>query len=171
MICGPVRLNFPPMNKYLNLAIACLGLAAPLSAQEKKPSGPATEPEYFPMPSMGGSPLPFSEAVKIGDTLYVSGQIGNAPGTQTLAPGGIVPEARRTLENIKAILERHGSSLDHAVKCTVFLADIKEWASFNEVYREFFKKNLPARSALGANGLALGARVEVECIAFVPAKK
>ena len=79
-----------------------------------------------------------------------------------------MPETRRTLENIKAILERHGSSLNHVMKCTVFLADIKDWPAFNEVYREFFKTNLPARSALGANGLAFGARVELECIAFVP---
>ncbi len=120
------------------------------------------------MPAAGGASLPFSEAVKLGDTLYVSGQIGNLPGTLTLAPGGIGPEARRALENMQAILERRGSSLQHVVKCTVYLADIREWAAFNEVYREFFKTNLPARSALGASGLALGARVEIECIAFVP---
>ena len=159
------------MNRYLTIAIAYIALTSAVVTQEKKPVGQAPGPQYFPMPSTGGSPLPFSEAVKLGDTLYVSGQIGNLPGTLTLAAGGIVPEARRTLENIKAILERHGSSMEHALKCTVFLADIKEWPAFNEVYREFFKTNLPARSALGANGLALGARVEVECIAFVPSKK
>ncbi|MEO6003510.1 MAG: RidA family protein [Opitutus sp.] len=123
------------------------------------------------MPPTGGAPLPFSEAVRVGDTLYVSGQIGNQPGTLTLVPGGIEPEARRALDNMKAILERHGSSLEHVAKCTVFLADIKEWPAFNQIYREYFKTKLPARSALGANGLALGARVEVDCIAFVPPKK
>ena len=128
-------------------------------------------PHYFPMPSTGGAPLPFSEAVRLGDTLYVSGQIGNLPGTLTLAPGGIVPESRRARENMQAVLERHGSSLAHVVKCTVFLADITEWPAFNEVYREYFKANLPARSALAASGLALGARAEVECIAFVPPQK
>src|SRR5207248_8291985 len=97
------------------------------------------------------TPLPFSQAVQLGHTLYVSGQVGVMPGTVNLAPGGLVPEARRVLENIKAILERHGTSLDHVMKCTVFLADIKDWPAFNEVYREFFKRNLPARSALGAN--------------------
>ncbi len=151
-------------------AVLCLSLAsaAPLLlAQEKNIEGP----QYFPMASTGGAPLPFSEAVKLGDTLYVSGQIGSVPGTLTLASGGIGPEARRALENIRAILERHGSSLDHVVKCTVFLAHIKDWPAFNEVYREYFKTNLPARSALGANGLAMGARVEIECIAFVPPKK
>jgi len=123
------------------------------------------------MPPTGGAPLPFCEAVRLGDTLYVSGQIGIRPGSLTLAPGGIGPEARRALENMKAILERRGSSMDHVLKCTVFLADIGEWPAFNEVYRESFKANRPARSALAASGLALGARVEVECIAFVPPGK
>lgn len=131
---------------------------------------PAKAPVYYPMPSTGGAPLPFSEAVQLGDTLYVSGQVGNQPGTLTLAPGGLGPEAKQALENMKAVLERHGSSLDNVVKCTVFLADIKEWPVFNEIYRTFFNKNLPARSALAASGLAIGARVEVECIAFVPPK-
>lgn len=139
-------------------------LVASLAAQDAK------APKHYPMPSTGGAPLPFSEAVQLGDTLYVSGQVGNQPGTLTLAPGGIGSEAKQALENMKAVLERHGSSLDHVVKCTVFLADIKEWPAFNDVYRAYFKKNLPARSALAASGLAIGARVEVECIAYVPAK-
>ena len=131
----------------------------------------AAGPHYFPMTGTGGAPLPFSEAVQLGDTLYVSGQIGNLPGTLTLAPGGIGPETRRVLENIQAILERHGSSLSAVIKCTVFLADIAEWSAFNQIYREYFATNLPARSALAASGLAFGARIEVECIAHVPAKK
>lgn len=159
------------MKKYPTLLAACLALASVALAEEKAPAANAAGPKYFPMPATGGAPLPFSEAVRLGDTLYVSGQIGNSPGTLTLAPGGIGPEARRTLDNMKAILERHGSSLEHVVKCTVFLADIKEWPAFNEIYREYFKTNLPARSALAASGLALGARVEVECIAYVPPKK
>ncbi len=131
---------------------------------------PPKTPVYYPMPSTGSAPLPFSEAVQLGDTLYVSGQVGNQPGTRTLAPGGLGPESKQALENMKAVLERHGTSLDHVVKCTVFLADIKEWPAFNEIYQTFFNKNLPARSALAASGLANGARVEVECIAFVPQK-
>jgi len=123
------------------------------------------------MASIAGVQLPFSEAVQLGDTLYVSGQIGILPGTLTLAPGGIKSEARQAIENLKAVLERHGSGLEHVVKCTIFLADIAEWPAFNEVYREYFKVNLPARSALAASGLALGARVELESIAFVPSNK
>jgi enamine deaminase RidA (YjgF/YER057c/UK114 family) len=97
--------------------------------------------------------------------LHVSDQSG------FVALRGPDKRASIVLLDIKVILERHGSSLQNVVKCTVFLADIKEWPAFNEVYREFFKTNLPARSALGANGLAIGARVEVDCVAGVPAKK
>ena len=109
--------------------------------------------------------LPFSEAVRAGDTLYLSGQVGIKPGTMQLVPGGIREEARQTLENIKSSLEANGYSMRNIVKCTVMLADIGEWATFNEVYKTFFATPFPARSAFGASGLALGARVEVECIA------
>ena len=126
-------------------------------------------PEYYSSAPLDGQPLPFSEAVRVGDTLYLSGQLGNLPGKRQLAPGGIGPETRQMMENIRAALERHGSSLDQVVKCTVFLADIRDWPAFNEVYVQYFKKHLPARSALAASGLALGAKVEVECIAYVPA--
>lgn len=125
--------------------------------------------EYHPSAPLDGQPMPFSEAVRAGDTLYLAGQIGNVPGTRRLVPGGLGPEARQVMENIRAVLERHGASLDQVVKCTVFLADIKEWPAFNEVYVQYFKKNLPARSAFAASGLALGARVEVDCIAYAPA--
>jgi reactive intermediate/imine deaminase len=102
----------------------------------------------------------------VDNTLYVSGNVGNIPGTLDLAPGGIRDETRQTLDNIKAVLEQFGSSMDKVVKCTVFLADIGEWGAMNEVYRTYFKSP-PARSALGASGLALGARVEIECIATI----
>ena len=111
--------------------------------------------------------LPFSEAVRVGQMLYLSGKIGNIPGTRQLAEGGIQGETRQTLENIKATLEKYGSSLDRVVKCTVFLADIGEWAAMNEVYKTYFPVNPPARSALGSSGLALDSRVEIECIATV----
>jgi len=121
--------------------------------------------EYF---AMGGNEnLPFSEAVRVGNMLYLSGSIGLVPGTMKLAPGGIAAETRQTLENIKATLERHGSSLSQGVKCTVFLADIRDWPAMNEVYRTYFASSPPARSALGTSGLALGARTEIECMATV----
>jgi 2-iminobutanoate/2-iminopropanoate deaminase len=109
--------------------------------------------------------LPFSEAVRVGNALYLSGQIGIVPGSMKLVEGGIKTEARQTMENIKATLEAHGYAMTDVVKCTVMLADMAEWGTFNEVYKTFFSGRYPARSAFGANGLAIGARVEVECIA------
>ena len=111
--------------------------------------------------------LPFSEAVRVGHTLYLSGQLGYDREAAKLVEGGIAAETRKTLENIKATLEKHGSSMSEVVKCTVFLADINEWAAMNEVYVTFFPSNPPARSALGSSGLALGARTEIECMATV----
>jgi 2-iminobutanoate/2-iminopropanoate deaminase len=111
--------------------------------------------------------LPFSEAVRVGNTLYLSGVIGFAPGTRTLVPGGIEGQTKQAMETIRAVLERNGSSLDHVVKCTVMLADMSEWAKMNAIYVTYFTKHFPARSALGVNGLALGAQVEIECIATV----
>jgi reactive intermediate/imine deaminase len=113
--------------------------------------------------------LPLSEAVRVGNTLYLSGQIGIAPGSLELVPGGMEAETRRTMENIRMTLEAHGGSMSDIVKCTVMLADISEWGAFNGVYTTFFKETYPARSAMGVNGLALGARVEVECIAVLRA--
>lgn len=109
--------------------------------------------------------LPFSEAVRVGDTIFLSGQMGIVPGTMTLAPGGVRAETRQALDNLRTILEAHGLSLRHVVRCTVMLADIADWPAFNEVYREYFEAPYPARSAFGANGLALGGRVEIECVA------
>ena len=120
------------------------------------------EVEFFPVP--GNSSLPFSEAVQVGDMLYVSGQLGTDTSGR-LVPGGIGPETRQALTNIAAILERHGSSLDRVVKCTAMLADISEWGAMNQVYLSFFSTHRPARSAFGTGGLALGARMELECMA------
>jgi len=109
--------------------------------------------------------LPFSEAVRAGDLLFLSGQLGNQPGSLGLVEGGVEAETRQTIENIKAVLERNQLSLDRVVKCTLFLADIAEWPKVNAVYKTYFGENPPARSALAASGLALDARVEIECIA------
>lgn len=125
----------------------------------------AADPEYIRSPKTTALNLPFSDAVRSGGLLFLSGQIGNLPGTVTLADGGIEGEARQAMKNIGAILDASGSSWQRVVKCTIFLADIKDWPAFNTVYREFFTTTLPARSALAASGLAMGAKVEVECIA------
>jgi len=123
--------------------------------------------EYYNSSNILAADLPFSEMVRVGNILYLSGQIGAIPGTLKLAPGGIKGQAKQTMENIKSTLESHGYSMDNLVKCTVMLADISEWATFNEVYKSFFKKPYPARSAFGANGLGMGSALEVECIGAV----
>ena len=110
--------------------------------------------------------MPISEAVRVGNMLYLSGQIG-IDSSMKLVPGGIAAEPRKAMKNIKATLERYDSSLDDVVKVTVMLADMSEWSVMNNEYVQFFSKNLPARSSLGANGLAMGARVEIECIAVI----
>ena len=123
--------------------------------------------EFLNSPAFARLGLPFSEAVRVGNTVYLSGQLGNVPGKLELASGGIKGEARQTMENIKTTLAAHGLTMDHIVKCTVMLADMAEWSAFNEVYRSYFTGHLPARSAFGCGGLALGGRLEVECIAVV----
>lgn len=111
--------------------------------------------------------LPFSEAVRVGNTVYLSGQLGNVPGPGPikLAPGGMAGEAKQVMDNIQTALQAHGLSMADVVKCTVMLADLSEWGAFNDVYKTYFSGNFPARSAFGSNGLAFNARVEVECIA------
>lgn len=126
----------------------------------------AAAPEFLDSPQGLALKLPFCEAVRAGGFLILSGQIGNLPGTRELAAGGIGPESRQVMDNIKAALARHGAGMDDIVKCTIFLADMSEWPLFNDIYASYFRKHFPARSALGANGLALGARVEVECMAY-----
>lgn len=128
----------------------------------------AQERQVIQMPgSLPG--LPFSAAVQVGNVLYLSGQIGNLPGTRQLADTGIVGQTRQTFENMKAVLAYAGSSLERVVKCTVYLANIADYPKMNEVYASYFPKDPPARSTVAGSGLALGARVEIECLATVGA--
>lgn len=145
------------MRGLLGAALAAVA-SAPLSA-----SPPVYHPSDFP--------FPFSDAVQVGDLLILSGQIGAAPGTTSVVAGGIEPETRQVMANIDASLKRRGLGLDAVVKCTVMLADMKDWPAFNAIYATYFKKGrYPARSALGVNGLALGAKIELECWAYSPKK-
>ena len=144
-------------------AFAFLISATALGAEHAKP-------EFMSSDDPARRDLPFSDAVRVGDLMFLSGQIGLDSATGKVVPGGIKAEARQALTQIKDILTRHGASMSDVVKCTAFLADIAEWPAFNEVYGEFFKKPFPARSALAASGLARNARVEVECIAYAPKK-
>ena len=121
--------------------------------------------EHLNSPAFTALGLPFSEIVRVGDTLYLSGQMGTMPGTVTLAPGGMHAQAQQALENIRTSLAAHGFGMDQVVKCTVMLADMNDWPAFNAVYTRFFTPPYPARSAFGSSGLALGARLEIEAIA------
>jgi reactive intermediate/imine deaminase len=146
------------------LVIASLALLLVLPACEDEDHDDAVRVEY---PAEGYQGLPFSDAVRVGNMLYLSGFVGNKPGTLELVNGGVQAEARQALENIRSTLEKYGSSMDEIVKCTVFMADIDEWSALNEVYVTFFPGHKPARSAFGTSGLALGARTEIECLATV----
>ena len=151
------------MIKLLTSALIVGVLSAPVAANaSEKPTVVFINSE-----KAKAANYPFSQAVKVDHTLYLSGQIGTDPKTGKLVAGGISSESRQTMQNIKNLLGEHGHSMSDIVKCTVMLADIKEWPAFNEVYRGFFDGRFPARSAFAGSGLALGARVEVECIAVV----
>lgn len=144
--------------------MSIIGALALTAAAEAQSSGV----EYRTSPATTSADLPFSEAVRVGNMLYLSGKIGVTPGTRNVVPGGIKAETKQVMDDMKRVLERNGSSLRHVVKCTVMLADMKEWGDMNEVYVTYFPKDRrPARSALGVNGLALDARVEIECMAVV----
>jgi reactive intermediate/imine deaminase len=156
-------------------ALAMAAVAASCTLESKEEAGvptrqAATPPvtgEYLTTPEQEAMGFPFSEAVRVGNMLYLSGQVGNIPGETEVVPGGIQAETRQTLDNIAAIVERWGSSMDRVVKCTVMIEDMAEWPAMNEVYATYFPGPKPARSALGADGLALDARVEIECWATV----
>jgi 2-iminobutanoate/2-iminopropanoate deaminase len=108
---------------------------------------------------------PYSQAVRAGDLIYTAGQLGLVPGTRQFAGPDIEAQTRQALENIKAIVEAAGSCLKHVVKTTVFLQDIGEWPAMNAIYAEYFAEEPPARSAVQAAGLPMGARMEIEAVA------
>lgn len=124
----------------------------------------AHRPSLDYLPS-SGAPRPYSPIVRANGFVFLAGQLGT-DSTGRLAPGGIQPETRQALTNVRALLARGGSSMDRVVKCTVFLADVREWAAMNEAYTTFFPAGrYPARTALGVAGLPMDARVEIECLA------
>ena len=121
--------------------------------------------EYFPAPAVQGRPAPFSSAVRVGNVMYLSGQIGLAPDGKL--PATFEGQAKQTMENVGAALKARGLGWGDVFKCTVMIADMKNWPAFNAVYVPYFRPGkLPARSAFGTNGLALGAQLELECLAY-----
>ncbi len=144
------------MARFALVCIALLGLA----------TGARAQVTYF---GKGGPGRVFSDAVRVGNILYLSGQIGSRPGGGL--PTAFDEQARQVMENISATLRVHGLTTNDLFKCTVMLADMSKWQDFNKIYVGYFKPDrLPARSAFGASGLALGAQLEVECWAYIDAK-
>ena len=149
------------------MRIVSLAIGATLiAACEHVPSQSAetSEIRHYVKDAYKDAGFPFSSAVEADGWIFLAGELGTTP-EAGLVPGGIEPETRQTMDNIEATLAANGVGWDNVVKCTVFLADIAEWPAFNEIYKTYFDGTYPARSALGASGLALGARVEIECIA------
>ncbi len=149
---------------------ALLALAACTTQSAESPPQPTSAAPQMEHITMSDNwPYPFSSAVKVGNMLYLAGQMGTVieNGTPRLVTGGIEPETRQTLENIKAILAKAGSSMERVVECKVMMADMAEWPKLNTIYASYFPGPKPARSAWGANGLALGGKVEITCIATV----
>jgi 2-iminobutanoate/2-iminopropanoate deaminase len=156
----------------MRLPFAALSLVAlsacQVSVVNRNPNAPtpsvASDVEWV-TPTGAASTLPFSPVVRVGNVLYLAGQLGT-DATGKLVPGGIAAETRQAMDNIKALLEANGSSMDRVVKCTVMLADINEWAAMNAVYVTYFPSHKPARSAFGTSGLARNGRAEIECMAL-----
>ena len=142
------------MHRLLILAVAAATVSA--CGGEKR--------SFDRDPSLPDS-LPFSSAVVVGDTIYLSGEIGRKPGGTSIVEGGVGAETRQIFENYKSTLARVGADLSDIVKCTVVLDDMSKFAEMNEAYAEFFPGDKPARSTLGADGLAVGASLEIECLA------
>jgi reactive intermediate/imine deaminase len=159
------RRTLPCRTVVATAAILLAGCATRQSQPAQGPKAGAGGEAIYHTP-YGRPVYPFSPAVQVGPMLYLAGQIGT-DSTNRLVPGGIGPETRQTMANIADILRRSGSSMDRVVKCTVMMADMAEWPAMNAIYATYFPDNYPARSAFGTNGLALGARVEIECWATV----
>lgn len=148
------------MKRNAAIATVLLIMTRPVDA------APATsQVEHFGRPALNGQTLPFSDAVHVGDLLYLSGQIG--VGSDGKLPEGIEAQTRLAMDNIGSILKRAGLAYGDVFHCTAFLSDMKNWPAFNKVYLSYFQRDkLPARSAFGVNGLALGALLEIECQAY-----
>ena len=145
--------------KLVACAIGVLIMSSPAQAQTR----PAIE--HLGRPNLNGQPLPFSDAVRVGDVLYLSGQLGI--GADGKLPVGIEAQTRLALDNVGAILKRAGLGYEHVFHCTAMLADMKDWPAMNKVYVTYFPEGKrPARSAFGASGLALGGLIELECQAY-----
>ena len=150
------------------MRLVALASAAGVAMAGAADAAPRPAVEHYGRPSINGQPLPFSDAVRVGDTLYLSGQLGLVNGK---LPDGIEAQTKAALDNVGVILKRAGLGYTDVFHCTAYLNDMKNWPAFNSVYVTYFPEGKrPARSAVGANGLALGAQLEIECQAYAGKK-
>ena len=155
------------MKALIGISFGVIIMASPAVAAPAKPDKPAVE--HYGTPTLNGQRLPFSRAVRVGHVLYLSGAIGRGPDNKV--PEGIEAQAKATMDDIGETLKLAGLGYRDLFHCTVFLSDMKNWADFNKVYMTYFPDGpLPARSAVGVNGLALGAMLEIECQAYAGKK-
>lgn len=143
--------------KYIKLLL----FVATLLAQQNVNSQPS---EHFNTGKIIPTNLPLSDGVRHGGMLFLSGQIGVIPGAGKLISGGIKHESKQALDNIKLLLETRGSSMNDIIQCSIYLTDMNDWASFNEIYKGYFLNNYPARTVVGVSQLPLQAKVEVQCV-------
>jgi reactive intermediate/imine deaminase len=149
------------------IAVIATGVLIMTSPADAAPSRAAIQ--HYGQPTLNGQPLPFSEAVRVGDILYLSGQLGRGPDGKL--PDGIEAQTKQTLDNIGATLKKAGLGYGDVFHCTAMLSDMKLWPDFNKVYVTYFPEGKrPARSAFGTSGLALGALIELECQAYAGKK-
>ena len=145
------------------LAMGC----APAPGQQVSPA-PATTRQVVNPPGIAPLVAAYSVAIRAGDQVFVSGLTGAKPGTQNIVDGGIGPQTRQTLENIRAVLQAAGATMADVSECTVFLVDMADYAAMNAVYIEFFRVDPPARATLAVTALPRpAARVEIKCSARI----
>ncbi|MBM3832615.1 MAG: hypothetical protein FJ403_04960 [Verrucomicrobia bacterium] len=124
-----------------------------------------THPQIISVPDLPTANPTYNHAVRLGDTIYVSGQIGIDPKTGQLVGGGQLAEYRQALVNLRTILQAAGTSLQRVVKTTIYMTDVAELTELNKIYAEFFPKSPPAKTGVEVNRLAIGAKIEIEAIA------
>ncbi|MFD2101585.1 Rid family detoxifying hydrolase [Flagellimonas iocasae] len=144
--------------QYILLLVISMGTIVSARAQEE------TELIFHKSHEAKKQDAPFSDVVQAGNLFFLAGQIGMDHSTRTLVAGGIQPETEQAIKNIEEVLKQHGMDLGNVVKCTVILSSMDDFASFNEVYAQYFTQK-PARTTFAASGLARNAKVEIEAVA------
>lgn len=164
----PLRLIPLQLIPGLALVLTLAACAGPPPAAAPGPAAAAPAEVIAPGGTRIGG-LPFSPAVRAGDFIFLSGSIGIHRGTTELVSDDVGEQTRQTLANLETVLQAAGAGLGDVVKCTVFLVDMADYAAMNDVYATVWPGPPPARSTMAGSGLALGAKVEIECIAYAPA--